>query len=113
MATRIETRFPDSSACPYLCFAVLMMAGLDGIKNRDIPVGPMNEDLFELSLDEIREKNIPQMPHTLREALEGLVGDNDFLKPVFTQDFIDVYQHYMFERRIYSRFHRCISALYV
>ena len=101
MATRIETRFPDSSACPYLCFAVLMMAGLDGIKNKDIPVGPMNEDLFELSLDEIREKKIPQMPHTLREALEGLVADNDFLKPVFSQDFIDTYQHYQFERQVW------------
>ncbi len=101
MATRIETRFPDSSACPYLCFAVLMMAGLDGIKNKDIPVGPMNEDLFELSLDEIREKNIPQMPHTLREALEGLIADNDFLKPVFTDEFIDTYQHYQFERQVW------------
>jgi glutamine synthetase len=100
MATRIETRFPDSSACPYLCFAVLMMAGLDGIKNKDVPVGPMNEDLFELSLSEIRERNIPQMPHTLREALEGLISDNDFLRPVFTEDFIDVYQQYMFERQV-------------
>jgi len=101
MATRIETRFPDSTACPYLAFAVLMMAGLDGIQNKDIPVGPMNEDLFELTLDEIREKKIPQMPHTLREALEGLVADNDFLKPVFTQDFIDTYQHYQFERQVW------------
>ncbi len=101
MATRIETRFPDSTACPYLAFAALMMAGLDGIKNKYIPVGPMNEDLFELSLDEIREKNIPQMPHTLREAMEGLIADNDFLKPVFTQEFIDTYQHYQFERQIW------------
>jgi glutamine synthetase len=101
MATRIETRFPDSSACPYLCFAALMMAGLDGIKNKDIPVGPMNEDLFELSLDEIREKNIPQMPHTLREALEGLIGDSDFLSPVFTKDFVDTYQHYLFDRQVW------------
>jgi len=100
MATRIETRFPDSTANPYLCFAVLMMAGLDGIKNKDIPVGPMNEDLFELTLDEIRERNIPQMPHTLRSALEGLISDNDFLKPVFTEDFIQTYQLYQFERQV-------------
>ncbi len=100
MATRIETRFPDSTACPYLCFAVLMMAGIDGIKNKYVPVGPMDEDLFELSLDEIRDKNIPQMPHTLREALEGLIRDNDFLKPVMTDDFIDTYQHYQFERQV-------------
>ncbi|MEA2091437.1 MAG: type I glutamate--ammonia ligase [Campylobacterota bacterium] len=100
-ATRIEMRFPDSTACPYLAFAVMMMAGLDGINNKDIPVGPMDEDLFELSLDEIREKGIPQMPHTLRESLEGLIGDHDFLKPVFTQEFIDAYQHYRFERDVW------------
>jgi glutamine synthetase len=101
LATRIETRFPDSTACPYLCFSVLMLAGLDGIKNGGYPmVGPMDVDLFELSLDEIREKNIPQMPHTFREALEGLIADHDFLLPVMTQDFIDAYQHYQFERQV-------------
>jgi len=61
----------------------------------------MDEDLFELSLDEIREKNIPQMPHTLRSSLEGLISDNDFLKPVFTQEFIDAYQAYRFERDVW------------
>ena len=101
MATRIETRFPDSTSCPYLCFAVLMLAGLDGIKNKYVPVGPMDEDLFELTLDEIREKKIPQMPHTLREAVEGLIADHDFLLPVMTKDFIDTYQHYQFERQIW------------
>ncbi len=101
MATRIETRFPDSTACPYLAFAVLMLAGIDGIKNKYEPIGPMDIDLFELTLDEIREKNIPQMPHTLRESLEGLIADNDFLKPVMTEDFIDTYQHYMFERQVW------------
>ena len=101
MATRIEMRFPDSTACPYLAFAVMMMAGLDGIKQATVPVGPMDEDLFELSLDEIREKKIPQMPHTLRSALEGLIGDNDFLKPVFTEEFINAYQHYRFERDVW------------
>jgi len=101
MATRIETRFPDSTACPYLCFSVLMLAGLDGIKNKYIPVGPMDIDLFELTLAEIREKKIPQMPHTLREALEGLITDNEFLRPVMTADFIDTYQHYMFERQVW------------
>lgn len=100
-ATRVEMRFPDSTACPYLAFAAMMMAGLDGIKHGSVPVGPMDEDLFELSLDEIREKGIPQMPHTLREALEGLISDNDFLKPVFSADFIDTYQHYRFERDVW------------
>ncbi len=100
-ATRVEMRFPDSTACPYLAFAVMMMAGLDGIQNKEVPVGPMDEDLFELSLDEIREKGIPQMPHTLRGALESLVRDNDFLKPVFTDEFLESYRHYRFERDVY------------
>jgi len=100
-AVRVEMRFPDSTACPYLAFAAMMMAGLDGIKNKDVPVGPMDEDLFELSLDEIREKGIPQMPHTLRGAIEGLIRDNDYLKPVFTEEMIDVYQHYKFETQVW------------
>ncbi len=101
-STRIETRFPDSTACPYLAFSALIMAGLDGIKNKYIPIGPMDENLFKLSLDEIREKKIPQMPHTLRESLEGLIADNEFLKPVFTSEFIDTYQHYQFERQVWA-----------
>ncbi|OPX26810.1 MAG: type I glutamate--ammonia ligase [Campylobacteraceae bacterium 4484_166] len=99
-ATRLEMRFPDSTANPYLAFAVLMMAGIDGIKNKIEPIGPMDEDLFELTLDEIRAKDIKQMPHTLREALESLIKDNDFLKPVFTDDMIDTYQHYQFEKQV-------------
>jgi len=100
-ATRIEMRFPDSTACPYLAFATMMMAGLDGIINKEIPIGPMDEDLYELSLDEIREKGIPQMPHTLRGSLESLVRDNDFLKPVFTDEFLEAYRHYRFERDVW------------
>jgi glutamine synthetase len=101
MATRIEMRFPDSTANPYLAFSAMLLAGLDGIKNQDIPVGPMDEDLFELTLDEIREKGIPQLPHTLRGALEGLIADNDFLQPVFSKEFITTYQHYKFETQVH------------
>jgi glutamine synthetase len=100
-ATRIEMRFPDSTACPYLAFAAMMMAGLDGIANKTEPIGPMDDDLFELSLDEIREREIPQMPHTLRGSLEALIRDNEFLQPVFTPDFIDTYQHYKFETQVW------------
>jgi glutamine synthetase len=100
-ATRIEMRFPDSTSCPYLAFAAMMMAGLDGIKNKTEPIGPMDDDLFELSLDEIREREIPQMPHTLRGSLEALIRDNEFLQPVFTPDFIDTYQHYKFETQVW------------
>lgn len=100
-ATRIEMRFPDSTACPYLAFAAMLMAGLDGIANKTEPIGPMDEDLYEMPLDEIRERKIPQMPHTLRGSLEALIRDNDFLKPVFTQDMIDTYQHYKFETQVW------------
>jgi len=96
MATRIETRF-----CPYLCFSVLMLAGLDGIKNADTPVGPMDIDLFELTLDEIKEKNIPQMPRTLREALLDLREDDDFLLPVMSKEFITTYRQYMFASQVH------------
>jgi len=100
-ATRIEMRFPDSTACPYLAFAAMLMAGLDGIANKVEPIGPMDEDLFEMPLDEIREREIPQMPHTLRGSLEALIRDNDFLKPVFSQEMVDTYQHYKFETQVW------------
>ena len=100
-ATRIEMRFPDSTACPYLAFAVMMMAGLDGIQNKEVPVGPMDEDLYELSQAELTERGIPQMPHTLRGALEALHVDNAFLQPVFTPEFLAAYEHYRFERDVW------------
>ncbi len=100
-ATRIEMRFPDSSSCPYLAFAAMLMAGLDGIANKIEPIGPMDEDLFEMPLDEIRERNIPQMPHTLRGSLEALIRDNEFLQPAFTKDMVDTYQHYKFETQVH------------
>ncbi|AXX93272.1 type I glutamate--ammonia ligase [Malaciobacter molluscorum LMG 25693] len=100
-ATRIEMRFPDSTACPYLAFAAMLCAGLDGIKNKYEPIGPMDDDLFELSLDEIRQRKIPQMPHTLRGSLEALIRDNEFLQPVFSQEMIDTYQHYKFETQVW------------
>ncbi len=100
-ATRVEMRFPDSTACPYLAFAAMLLAGLDGIKNKYEPVGPMDEDLFELTLDEIREKGIKQMPHTLRGSLEALIRDNEYLKPVMSDLFIDTYQKYKFETQVW------------
>ena len=102
-AKRVEFRFPDSSANPYLAFASMLMAGLDGIKNKIDPGKSMDIDLFELSLDEIREKGIQQMPHTLREAVENLIASHKFLLEgdVFTKDFIQTYQHYKFETEIY------------
>ena len=100
-STRVEMRFPDSTACPYLAFSAMLMAGLDGIKNQYEPIGPMDDDLYELTLDEIRERDIPQMPHTLRGSLEALIRDNEFLKPVFTKKMIDTYQHYKFSTQVW------------
>ncbi len=102
MATRVEMRFPDSTSCPYLAFTAMLLAGLDGIKNKFEPVGPMDEDLFELSLDEIREKGIPQMPHTLREALEAMIKDQEYLKPVMSDLFLTTFKDYKFETQVWE-----------
>lgn len=100
-SVRAEMRFPDSTACPYLAFTAMLMAGLDGVKNKIEPVGPMDENLFIMHLDEIRERGIEQMPHTLRGSLESLIRDNAYLKPVMTDELIDTYQHYKFETQVW------------
>jgi glutamine synthetase len=100
-SVRVEMRFPDSTACSYLGFAALLMAGIDGITNKTEPIGPMDEDLFDLTLKEIREKGISQMPHTLRGALEAVIRNNKFLQPVMTPEFIDTYQHYKFVTQVH------------
>lgn len=102
-AKRMEFRFPDSSANPYLAFASLLMAGLDGIKNTIDPGKPMEINLFELTLDEIREKGIKQLPHTLRHAVEEMLADKAYLKEggVFSEEFIQTYKAYKFETEIW------------
>lgn len=100
-SVRAEFRFPDGTACPYLAFAAMLMAGLDGIKNKIEPVGPMDENLFKLTLDEIRERGIEQLPHTLRGSLEALIRDNAYLSSVMTPLFIETYQHYKFETQVW------------
>jgi len=102
-ATRIETRFPDSVACPYLAFAVLMIAGLDGIEKGGYPmVGPVNEDLFEISRRELAERGIPELPSTFRDSLEGLEKDHDFLAPIMSSEYVMEYSQYMFDRHVYN-----------
>ena len=88
-AKRVEVRFPDPLANPYLAFASLVMAGMDGILNKIDPGGPMDKDLYDLPPEELKE--IPTVAASLREALESLDKDRDFLKAggVFTDDFID------------------------
>jgi glutamine synthetase len=88
---RVEVRFPDSSANPYLAFSALMMAGLDGIQNKIHPGEPADKDLYDLEPEE--EKNIPQVCSSLEMALDHLDRDRAFLKAggVFTDDVIDAY----------------------
>ncbi|PKM42817.1 MAG: glutamine synthetase [Gammaproteobacteria bacterium HGW-Gammaproteobacteria-1] len=90
-ARRIETRFPDPSANPYLAFAALMMAGLDGIINKIHPGDAMDKDLYDLPPEEA--KAIPTVCHALDQALDYLDKDREFLTRggVFTDDVIDAY----------------------
>lgn len=90
-ARRIEIRFGDSCGNPYFTFAAMMMAGLDGIKNKIDPGAPSDKDLYDLPPEE--EKEIPTVCHSLDQALEALDGDRDFLKAgdVFSDDLIDGY----------------------
>ena len=86
---RIEVRFPDPTANPYLAFSALMMAGLDGILNKIHPGDAMDKDLYDLPAEEAA--NIPKVAASFEEALEALGNDRDFLKAggVFTDDVID------------------------
>ena len=90
-AKRIETRFPDPMANPYLAFAALLMAGLDGIENKIHPGDAMDKDLYDLPPAEAAA--IPQVCGSLREALKALDEDRGFLKKggVFDDDQIDAY----------------------
>jgi len=88
---RIEIRFPDPTANPYLAFAAMLMAGLDGIENKIDPGGPMDKDLYHLPPEELKE--IPTVCGSLREALIAVDADRKFLTKgnVFTDDQIDAY----------------------
>ncbi len=88
---RIEVRFPDPTANPYLAFSAMLMAGLDGIQNKIHPGEPMDKDLYDLPPEE--EAQIPKVCHSLEMALEHLDQDRAFLKAggVFTDDVIDSY----------------------
>ena len=90
-AKRIEFRCPDPSSNPYLAFAAMLMAGLDGIKNKIEPPQPVDKDLYELPPDEAAA--IPQVPASLTEVLDALEADHDFLLEggVFTPDLIETW----------------------
>ena len=88
---RVEVRFPDPTANPYLAFTAMMMAGLDGIQNKIHPGDALDKDLYDLPPEEA--KSIPTVCHSLDQALEALDADREFLTQggVFTDDLIDGY----------------------
>ncbi len=90
-ARRIETRFPDPTANPYMCFAALMMAGLDGVQNKIHPGDPADKNLYDLPPEE--DAKIPTVCSSLDQALEYLDRDREFLTRggVFSNDFIDAF----------------------
>jgi len=90
-AKRVEYRPPDPSANPYLCYAALLMAGLDGVLNKIDPGEPMDRNLYELPPEELAK--VPQVPASLGEALNYLEQDHDFLLKgdVFTRDFLETW----------------------
>jgi glutamine synthetase len=90
-AKRVEVRFPDPLCNPYLGFAAMLMAGMDGVKNKLDPGPAVDKDLYDLPPQELKE--IPTVCGSLRQALEEMSKDRDFLKAggVFDDDFIDAY----------------------
>ncbi|ENY83063.1 type I glutamate--ammonia ligase [Sphingopyxis sp. MC1] len=90
-AKRVEFRFPDAMANPYLCYSALLMAGLDGIQNKIHPGDAMDKNLYDLPPEELAE--VPTVCGSLREALDSLTADHDFLLKgdVFSKDQIEAY----------------------
>jgi glutamine synthetase len=101
---RVEVRFPDPAANPYLAYSALLMAGLDGIQNKIHPGDPMDKNLYDLPPEEL--KNIPTVCGSLREAVTSLQADNAFLKKgdVFTEDLLGAYLELKWEE-IYAYEH--------
>jgi glutamine synthetase len=99
-ARRIEVRFPDATCNPYLAFAAMMMAGLDGIVNKIDPGDPLDKDIYSLSPEEL--KNVPHVPGSLSDALDELEKDHDFLLrgDVFTRDLLETWMHHKREREV-------------
>jgi glutamine synthetase len=99
-AKRIEFRAPDASSNPYLAFAAMLMAGLDGIQNRIEPHEPVDKDLYELPAEEA--KLIPQVPGSLGEVLIALENDHEYLLKggVFSKDLIETWIDYKREKEI-------------
>src|SRR3989442_6069360 len=99
-AKRLEFRCPDPSCNPYLAFAAMLMAGLDGVQNRIEPPDPVDKDLYDLPPEELAL--VPQVPGSLDAALAALEADSEFLTAggVFTPDVIETWLSYKREHEI-------------
>ena len=99
-AIRLEYRPPDPSCNPYLAFAAMMMAGLDGIENKMDPGKPLDKDIYGLGPQEL--KGIPALPGSLEVSLDNLQADHEFLLKgdVFTEDIISLWINYKREREV-------------
>jgi glutamine synthetase len=99
-AKRLEFRSPDPSCNPYLCFAALLMAGLDGVQNCIDPGEPLDKDLYSLPPEEA--KMVQQVPGSLDQVLDALEADHEFLLKgdVFTEDLLDTYIAYKRENEV-------------
>jgi glutamine synthetase len=89
-AKRVEFRTPDPSCNPYLAFAAITAAGLDGIRKKTDPGDPVDEDIYKLTAEKRREKKVGELPGSLKEAVESLRSDSGFLAGFFPADLVDV-----------------------
>ncbi len=88
-AKRIEFRVPDPSSNPYLTFSAMLMAGIDGIKRKLDPGDPVDENVYHMSPERRRQLGIGSLPGSLRESVEALKSDNEYLKPVFDSSLVE------------------------
>jgi glutamine synthetase len=88
---RIESRIPDPSANIYLAQSAMLLAGLDGIKKKIQPPDPVDMNIYKLSEEKKREIGIKKLPVALREAIDTLESDDEYLQPVFAKDFLEEY----------------------
>src|SRR6201993_2434125 len=99
-AKRVEFRPPDPSCNPYLAFAAMLMAGLDGVENKIDPGQPLDKDIYDLGPEELA--NVPSMPGSLEDALDALEADHEFLLKgdVFTEELLQTYIHYKLDKEV-------------
>ena len=89
-AKRVEFRTPDPSCNPYLAFAAITAAGLDGIRRKADPGSPVDEDIYKLTPEKRRDLKVGELPGSLKEAVESLGSDSEFLRGIFPRDLLDV-----------------------